>query len=139
MWYYKGVVVNSMNDVPEGAIGMIYKIIRLDTNRYYIGKKQFTSTRKTKITQKEKTETGTRKKFKQVVKESDWQNYNSSCKELQQEIKELGEHLFKKEILLYCFNKRDLTYEEVRYQFLLEVLEKDTYNANILSRFFKKK
>ena len=140
MWYYRGECIDNLEKVPTGAVGFIYKITRFDTDRFYIGKKQLFFARKTKITNKEKLESGNnRKKFKTVTKDSGWLNYNSSCKELQDEIKNLGEGRFLKEILEFCFDKRSLFYKEVWWQFKLDVLESNTYNANILSRFFKPK
>jgi len=140
MWYYKEQIIDCLEKIPISAIGFIYKITKLDDYKFYIGKKQIYTNRRTKITQKEKLETGNnRKKFKIVTKESDWLTYNSSCLELKKEIKELGEGRFIKEILEFCFDKRDLNYKEVRWQFLLEVLEKNTYNGNILNRFFREK
>ena len=148
-WIYRGLEIDDIVKCPENSVGFIYRITQLEKipgenafslGKFYIGKKQLYSNRRVKITQKEKAETGNnRKQFKQVIKESDWKTYNSSSKELQQEIKNLGEDAFVKEILEFCFSKRELSYKEVKWQFKLEVLENNTYNGNILSRFFKKK
>lgn len=62
-----------------------------------------------------------------------------SCKELLEDIKNIGEDQFTKEIIEFCFNKTSLTYREVWYQFKFDVLEINSYNGNILSRFFRKK
>lgn len=138
MWIYKEQEINSIEDVPENAIGFIYKITNLLDNKFYIGKKQLNSIRKTRISKREQTQTNNkRKKFKQIVKDSGWLNYNSSCKELQQDIINLEEQNFKKEIIEFCFNKRDLNYKEVWWQFKLNVLEENTYNNNIAARWFR--
>lgn len=137
MWYIKdtNMEINSLGNCPDGAVGFIY-LITDSSGKIYIGKKQLFSSRKTKITQKEKLETNNnRKKFKTVVKESDWLLYNSSCKELQDEIKKAPQN-FKKEIIEFCFDKRELTFYEVYYQIKYDVLFKDSFNKNILSRFF---
>jgi len=139
MWIYKHNVVEDLTDLPRETFGFVYLITCLKTNKYYVGKKQVISRIKKKLTKKEKLELKTRKTFKYIIKESDWLNYNSSCRELQEDIKKLGEDKFKKEIIEICFNKKDLTYKEVYHQFRLQVLEKDTYNGNILNRFYHSK
>jgi hypothetical protein len=48
--------------------------------------------------------------------------------------------VIKREMLLICYSKTDLTYQETKHQFLYEVLEKEEYlNGNILGRFYKTK
>jgi hypothetical protein len=139
MWIYQNKEINSIGDLPEDVFGFIYLMKNNMTGKSYIGKKQIYSERKTKITKKEQLVTGNkRKKFKQVKKESDWLTYNSSCKEIHEEIKQ-GQ-TFEKIILQLCFSKTELTYLEVKYQFMYNVLESDEwYNSNILSKFFKGK
>ena len=139
-WIYQNRIIEALEEVPTGAIGFVYKISAKSSGKFYIGKKQLFTNRRVKITNKEKLESGNnRRKFKQVVKESDWKSYCSSSKELQQEFKNLGEDAFQKEILEFCFDKRSLSYKEVWWQFKLDVLANDTWNANILSRFFRAK
>ena len=139
MWTYKDKLV-SEPDLPEDSVGFIYKIINETNGRIYVGKKLLAFTRKKKLTMKEKQlAENKRKTFKYVTTSSGWENYWGSCKELIQDVKDLGEDCFSKQILEFCFNKRDLTYREVWWQFKLEVLETNSYNANILSRFFKAK
>lgn len=67
-------------------IGFIYRIVDLDTNREYIGKKIFKFVRKTKLVGRKN------KKIKYV--DSKWKTYCGSCKELQLEIKNRGEDRF---------------------------------------------
>lgn len=145
MWIYNGKEVKSLEDLPEGAVGFIYKISKIEIDdvfpegnpgKFYIGKKQLFTNRRVKITNKEKIETkNNRKKFKQLIKESDWLIYNSSCLELKKEILE-NKNKFIKEIIEFCFNKKELTFFEVYYQFKHNVLFTNTYNKNILNRFF---
>ena len=48
--------------------------------------------------------------------------------------------LIQRTILKICFSKTELTYQEVKHQFELGVLENDMYlNGNILGRFYKQK
>lgn len=139
-WTYNDKPVSAIDDLPnhENLVGFIYRIIHIPTGKFYIGKKSLYSSRKTKITQKEKKETGTRKKSKQVVKESDWKTYWGSCLELKEDIKKLGEHEFTREIIQTCCSKKFLTYCEFSHQIKNDVLTGNSYNGNILSRYFKK-
>jgi hypothetical protein len=138
MWYFKGSPVKELADTPEGSIGFIYKITNNTTGKFYIGKKILQTTRKTKIGVREKAATGTRKKFKYVVKESDWKKYYGSSKELLADIKELGEANFHREILEFCCKKKYMTYSEIAYQIKEDVLTKNSYNGNIMGRYYKK-
>lgn len=166
-WYYNGKEITNVNDpiVPQRAIGFIYKISRylnksmandayrtspftLNLNlpdKRYIGKKLLTSATKKKVgkraSAKQLLETGDKRKVKKIIrgsKVSNWMVYHSSCKPLQEEIKEHPE-LFRKEIIEFVFSKRDLTYKEVWWMFHFNVLEIDSYNDNILGKFFKLK
>lgn len=139
-WTYNGKPVINIDDLPnhETLVGFVYCITHIKTGKFYIGKKSLHSSRKTKISQKEKKETGTRKKSKQVIKESDWKTYWGSCTELKEDIKKLGAQAFKREIIELCCSKKFLTYCEVSHQVKHDVLTSNSYNGNILSRYFKK-
>lgn len=142
-WLYKGKHVESLEDLIshsecESVDGFVYKITNTTTGKIYIGKKTLVHSKKTKISKKEKTLTNTRKVYKIVQKESDWKNYYGSCAELKQDIEALGSKYFLREILEFCTGKKRLSYLEVKYMFLYNVLESDTYNSNILTRFFRK-
>jgi hypothetical protein len=102
-------------------VGFVYQISCPSTSEYYIGKKSFWSKRKGK-----------------KLCESDWKEYCSSSKELKQRVREEGFSKWVFEVLLICFSKRDLTYQEVKLQFERNVLEDDmSLNRNIMGRFFK--
>lgn len=138
MWKCKG---KNVKNIPENAYGFIYMIENLDAKegepRYYIGKKNFYFERKVILGKREYEALGNKrlKKYKYVVSESDWQTYNSSCKPLLEAIANGAK--IKKTILEFCHSKRELTYKEVKYLFIYEVLErKDYYNANIMNRFY---
>jgi hypothetical protein len=76
---------------------------------------------------------------KKVIKESDWINYYGSEPELKKNIQLLGDYNFVREIIHIAFSKKELTYSEIKYQMIEEVLEKEnTYNSNIEGRYFKK-
>ena len=77
---------------PTAFFGFVYRIVRKDTGRSYIGKKQLIFTRRMKVKG--------RKNRKHVKKESDWKDYTGSCDELNTEIKILGKEEFEFEILI---------------------------------------
>lgn len=67
-----------------------------------------------------------------IRKESDWRKYTGSSKLTQ------GKEIISRTVLATAPSKRYLTYLEVKYMFLLDVLESDQYlNENILGKFFK--
>ena len=138
-WTWQGLPVTP-EMIPIWAVGMVYKISKLDRFgnkvKIYIGKKLLQSNRKGKISKREIAATGTRKRVKRVIKDSGWSGYWSSCKELQIEQKEHPE-LFVREILEWCFSKKNMTFTELKYQFQFSVLERDTYNSNINGSFYR--
>jgi len=136
-WIYDNKEIVSLNDFPTNCVGFIYKITNNLNGKIYVGKKILLTSRRTTISKKEKMVTKTRKTFKKIVKESDWQTYFGSCKELKEDVKKYGEHNFTRLILEFCHSKKYMTYCEVKYQFKYNVLETDTYNGNIMSRFFR--
>jgi hypothetical protein len=131
-----------IEDFPENCIGFVYKVTNIKTGKFYIGKKSLYSSTHKKLTKKEIAEhTGPGKKptKKLVVRESDWLRYWGSNKVLLGEVKEQGVDTFRREILKFCFNKKQLTYWEVYFQCINEVLLTDkSYNDNVLAKFFRK-
>jgi hypothetical protein len=119
---------NSIN--PDDYFGFIYKITNLDDGRIYIGQKQI--------------HTYKGKGKKQTKKEGPWRKYWSSCKELKEDVKRLGEDKFKREILHWCPEKAGMLYAEVFEQCRHNVLgitltdgRRASYNANIMGKFYK--
>ena len=128
--------------IPEGAVGFVYKMnYKDDDGQYYsyIGKKNFYSRRKKKFGKKALAAvTDKRTKKYEMVTKLDYENYFSSNKQLKQAYKD-GK-MIHRTILKICFTKAELTYQETKYQFMYEVLEKDWYlNGNILGKFYKGK
>jgi len=138
MWTYKIdehliAPVESLQDIPEGAIGFVY-IIRHNEDEYardrstdswYIGKKSLYSHRTLPPLKGQKRK-------RKIVKESDWINYQSSNKEVQQWPTQW------KQILQYAYSKKELTYLETKYLFQYNALEdKNSFNGNILAKFYK--
>lgn len=155
------IIVVTTDMVPEGAIGFVYQITRYDRvvieemgpfgwmittigngHKSYIGKKTLTTSRKTKIgkraqaAEKASRKDGKCKKVKRVIKESNWLTYNSSCVPLQEELKAHPER-FVKEILRWCYTKKELSYWEEHHQHIENVLHADSWNDQIGGRYWK--
>ena len=98
----------------------------------------------TKLTKKQLAEyegvVGRRPAYKIAVKESDWGTYWGSNKLLKELLKTESKDNFEKCILICVPTKKLLTYYELKYQILYEVLEKpdEFFNDNILGKFFTK-
>ena len=125
--------------IPDGAVGCVYQMdVILDGERKsYIGKKNFFADVKTKLSKKAMPTDKRLKNYKRV-KKIVYQNYYSSNEKLKAAHK-AGVQI-KRTILKICYSKTELSYQEVKYQFMCEVLEKDFWlNANILGRFYKQK
>ena len=139
-WLYEGLLISEIPDT--NAFGFIYRITYTDPitleKKFYIGKKQFYSERNVKKGKKELAAMTDRRgsKKKKVNKESDWLKYQSSNEFL----KTVEPWNIEKEMLVLCYTKTELTYQETKALFVNEVLESDSYlNGNILSKFFKTK
>ena len=140
MWLYYGKPVQSIEDLPDyiQLFGFCYKITNLKTSAIYIGKKNFFSSRKKKLSKKELSTDKRKKTYKIVTAESDWRTYWGSNKQLQEDVQQLGEHSFSREILELAKTKKFLTYLELKYQFIFNVLGQTSYNGNILGRFYSR-
>ena len=142
MWLYKNKVVNKLENLPENTFGFIYKITNKTNGKFYIGKKQIMSQTNVKLGKKElealPTQRGKKPSKKLVIKESNWVDYMGSNKFLLEDIKALGEKNFLKEILVICTNKKLLTYWELATQCKYDVLQVNSYNDNLLGKFYRK-
>ena len=119
--------------LPEGCEAFVYLITNTTNDKKYIGKKlaKFKTT-KPPLKGKKNKRRGT--------KESDWKTYWGSNKVLTNLLENEPVENFKREILTLAPNKKLLTYEETKAQFIYEVLENpnDFFNDNILGKFFTK-
>jgi hypothetical protein len=142
-WVYNSKPITNLNDFPKDTFGFIYIVKNTDTNKSYIGKKVLYHNKKVKLGKKEVAElTGVGRKptTKIVTKESDWETYYGSNKEIMQLIKDGKQDLFTRTIIKLAPNKKLLTYYETQALFTYKVLEhpESFYNDNILGKFFTK-
>ena len=142
-WVYNSKPITNLNDFPKDIFGFIYIVKNNDTNKSYIGKKVLYHNKKVKLGKKEVAElTGVGRKptTKIVTKESDWETYYGSNKEVMQLIKDGKQALFTRTIIKLAPNKKLLTYYETQALFTYKVLEhpESFYNDNILGKFFTK-
>ena len=115
------------NDIGDNY-GFVYVITNLISDKKYIGKKFFYSS-------KTKTLKGKRKRYKIS---SDWQTYYGSNTELQNDVTIHGTEAFKREIIFLCKTKGECGYLEAKEQFIKNVLESnDYYNTWIMVRVRK--
>lgn len=122
---------------PEGYFGYIYLITNLLDGRIYVGKKQFTHRRTTRISKRARKATGSRKRKNVAHVDSGWLNYFGSCIPLKADVAKLGEDKFKREVLMFCRSKAELSYYELKYQIDMDVLYKPSYNGWISGKVFK--
>lgn len=120
-WILNGNPFSDVTTLDDNYIGFIYCITNLIDGRQYIGKKTLFSTRKVQRVVTLKNGTKKKKKITQKI-ESDWKNYWSSSKELQEDIEKLGKESFKREIIKLCKTKAEMSYYETKYQLELDVL-----------------
>ena len=123
-WLYNGVVYTP-EDVPEDAIGFVYRITNLQTGKKYLGKKNFY-----RVIVRPPLKGQKRKRREKV--QSDWQSYVSSSEQVKAQIAELGLDNFKREILEIAYSKGMLSYLEAKMQFDLNVLFDDDYLNGII-------
>ena len=132
MWLYKEEVIDSIEKMPKNTFGFIYEVCYIPTNEKYLGKKVLQFNKKLPPLK------GFKRKRKVVV-ESDWQTYYGSHQKIKNLLKEGKQDNFRRIILEFAFNKKNLTYLETKYLFKRKVLENTEYiNDNILGKFFRK-
>lgn len=106
--------------------GFIYVITNNDTGRRYIGKKQC-------LTILKRAPLKGKKRRRWETKETDWRNYTSSSKELNDDLEKLGIDKFSFDILRVCDNKAQLAYYEAKLQFEHDVLLDESYYNGIIN------
>ena len=117
MWYYNN---EQFDTTPEDFQGFVYLITEIDTDKKYIGKKNFWKPKILPITK-------TRKRRVRTRTESDWRKYFGSSQEVQQLVESKGEDNYKREILKLCKTKGEMSYYEAKLQFEHDVLLRNDY------------
>tara|TARA_R110000772_G_C13023506_1_gene410908 strand:- start:124 stop:558 length:435 start_codon:yes stop_codon:yes gene_type:complete len=126
-WNYNGKMFDK---IPEDAYGFVYRITNSMNGKFYIGRKQFISIRRTKVLG--------RKNRKVTRTEMKWREYTGSNKNLNADIKEHGKANFKFEVLTIAYTKGQCNFLEIAAQFKLDVLTNtNAYNDAIGSGQFK--
>lgn len=116
----EGVVLN------ENVFGFIYLITNKLNNKKYIGKKQCFMRRKRKPLKGYK-------RNRITVIDSDWKNYTSSSKELNDDILKYGKENFEFKIIKTCDSKWSLAYFEIKEQIEQNVLLREDYYNGIIN------
>lgn len=128
-WKYKN---KTLKEIPENSFGFTYKITNIKTKNFYIGYKQFYSITNPIMSKKRKLEyldkTGLKRKREKKIKESDWKDYKSSSKKLQQMVIQ-NPNDFKFEILELFETKAEMLLKEA-YYIIKEFLNKNPLILN---------
>ena len=122
MWYYN----NELFEItPEEYQGFVYQLTEINTNKKYIGKKNFWKPKVLPINK-------TRKRRVRTRVESNWKDYYGSSNEVCQLVEQYGKERFKREILKLCKTKGEMSYYEAKFQFDHNVLFRDDYYNNFI-------
>lgn len=130
-----------ISQFPEDTYGFVYIITNKTNGRFYVGKKILRNKLSKNLTKKEISEwskPGRVPKKKKEIKESNWKDYWGSNKELIEDVQKNGPDNFERKIIQFCRGSKQLTYFETLWQIQYDVLKTDSYNQNILGKFFRK-
>ena len=125
-WKLFNEVYNPDEDVLKEYVGFVYLITELDTNKKYVGKKFFWSTRKLPPLK------GAKRK-RTVVKQSDWQDYYGSSEHLKEAVEQKGVEAYHREILHLCKTKGECSYLEAKEQFDRDEMTTTTHSLVVRS------
>ena len=126
MWLYNDKEFTE--DMVGDWFGFIYEITNLLDGRKYVGKKLFTRAGTKQI----------KGKKKKVRLSSGWANYWSSSKELQEDVKKLGEENFSRKILYLCKTRSECSYRETKEIFIRDaLLTTEYYNSWVSCKIHK--
>ena len=121
--YNKGEFTSEMIKEYQG---FVYLITNLNTQKRYIGKKNFVKKRTLKALKG-------KKRRRKVFSESDWKEYYGSSDAVNTHLLESGPEIFKREILHLCMSKGEMSYVELYYQVVTGALLSDEYYNGIIS------
>ena len=129
-WLYKGKI---LEEAPDNYFGFVYLITNLKSNKKYIGRKYFGTTRRVKVAGK--------KRRKVIRKDSNWREYTGSSKLLNKDIEKLGKDSFRFEILIFGETKGQVNYLEENLHHRFHVSSKNEYYNDCIGprRFAKVK
>ena len=136
-WTFEDKEIKSLEDMPDGTVGFVY-LVSIGIH-HYIGKKYVKSVRKKHFGKKKLAMVTDRrlKTYETITKESDWQTYNTSSRDVAALLNQ-GHTFAYKDILYFASSRRMLTYLEVKAMFEWSALEQPSFlNSNILGKFFK--
>ncbi|MDA8842208.1 hypothetical protein N9N08_00850 [bacterium] len=122
-WLFKNEPIVTL---PDDCEAFVYLITNTTDGRMYVGKKlaKFKTT-KPPLKGKKNKRRGT--------KESDWRTYWGSNDHLKEDVLNLGEDKFTREILYFCASRGIASYLEAREQFDRKVLLTDDYYNGIIN------
>ena len=115
-WLYKN---KTLEEGPKGYFGFVYIITNLKSDKKYIGRKYFGTTRRTKVVGK--------KRRKVTRKDSNWREYTGSSIELNKDINTIGKLHFRFEILILGNTKGQVNYLEENLHHRFHVASNDIY------------
>ena len=123
-WFYKDRPFTS--EMIKDYQGFVYVITNLDTQKRYIGKKNFIKKRTLKALKG-------KKRKRKVYSESDWKDYYGSSDAVSKILLESGPETFEREILYLSMSKGEMSYVELYYQVVTGALLSDDYYNGIIS------
>ncbi len=119
-WMYQGREFD--DEDAEGYLGFVYRITS-PTGKQYIGKKILSFSKRKKLKGK---------RVQRLRTPSDWKAYYGSSKALLADIELFGAQHFKREILVLCKTKGDMSWEESRRIILENALMRDDFYNDYL-------
>jgi hypothetical protein len=122
-WTFNGEIFTS--DKIGKYEGFVYEIKDLETGELYVGRKYFFEIRKVKG------------KSKRQRTESNWKDYWSSSKILQERVEKKGKDKFERKILSLHLTRGDTNMCEIKEQFLRNVLESKLYLNETIGKYNK--
>jgi len=112
------------SDKIGDSIGFVYLITDLVEQKKYIGKKKFKSVRRLAPLKG-------KKRKRTVISESDWKDYHGSSEEVKALVESSPPERWERTILRVCKTTAEMSYYELKYQVLNDVLLKpdEYYNG----------
>ena len=133
-WLYQGNIFT--DEMICDYYGFVYKIINKTNNRWYIGKKIFTSSKILQATKGSKNVPARKKKKIRVS--SDWKTYYGSSDELKADVELIGLENFSREIIHLCLSASHCSYLETKEILISDaILRDEAYNSWVTCKITK--